>query len=284
VLPRDRVGLGYRPELAAGIFCHADAIDVVEVIADDYFEARASGLRALKTLASQIPVVLHGVSLGMASAVPADARRLEAMARVVGVVEPMFWSEHLAFVRGGGREIGHLAAPPRASATVAGAAANLERAARIVGARPLLENVATLIDPPGSDRDEARWVSDVLAASGADLLLDLHNLHANATNFGFDASEFLRRIPADRIAAIHLAGGRYVRAANGERRLLDDHLHDVPDAVFDLLVEVGRIAPRPLVVILERDGDYPPMQALITELARARAALARGRRRREAAA
>ena len=29
----------------------------------------------------------------------------------------------------------------------------------------------------------------------------------------------------------------------GERRLLDDHLHDVPDPVYALLREVGRRAP-----------------------------------------
>lgn len=279
---RDRFGLGWRPELAAGILANADRLDVVEVIADDFFDGSSPRLRSLRTLSAQVPVVLHGVSLGMASAAPVDARRLEAMARVVDAVRPSFWSEHLAFVRGGGYEIGHLAAPPRAGATVDGTARNLEHAARVVGSRPLMENVATLIDPPGSDRDEATWISDVLQAGGCDLLLDLHNLHANAANFGFDAHAFVRRLPAERIAAIHLAGGRWigpsaVPGAGAARRLLDDHLHDVPDAVFDLLVEVGRVVQRPLTVILERDGAYPPIESLLGELDRAREALARGR-------
>src|SRR6266404_3177190 len=34
---KDRVGLGWRPEIAAGIFANLDHIDVVEIIADDYF-------------------------------------------------------------------------------------------------------------------------------------------------------------------------------------------------------------------------------------------------------
>lgn len=33
---KDRFGLGWRPELAAGILTHLDRIDIVEVIADDY--------------------------------------------------------------------------------------------------------------------------------------------------------------------------------------------------------------------------------------------------------
>src|SRR5690242_16985211 len=34
-----RVGLGWRPELAAGIFANLDRIDLVEVLADQYFHA-----------------------------------------------------------------------------------------------------------------------------------------------------------------------------------------------------------------------------------------------------
>jgi len=275
--PADRFGLGWRPELAGGILANLDRLDVVEVIADDYFEAGRAALNALSTLARQVPVVLHGVLLGLASTVPADSTHLDLMARLADRVGAEIWSEHLAFVRGGGFEIGHLAAPPRNDATIAGAAANLRRAAAVVGRRPLIENVATLIDPPGSDCDEAEWIAGIVGDSDCDLLLDLHNLYANAANFGFDPLCFLDAIPADRIAAVHLAGGRRLPAG----RLLDDHLHEVPEPVYDLLAEVGVRSPRPLTVILERDGQYPPIAALLGELDRARQVLARGRRRRK---
>ena len=273
----DRVGLGWRPELAAGILAHVDRIDVVEVIAEDWLEAGRRDLRALRTLAAQLPVMLHGVSLGLASAAPVEPRRLEALARLVNAVEPEAWSEHLAFVRAGGREIGHLAAPPRASATLDGLAANVARARAIVGAAPALENVATLIDPPGSDRDEPAWLSDAIAVSGCALLLDLHNLHANALNFGFDAGAALARLPLARVGLVHLAGGAWIAAPGGGRRLLDDHKHAVPDPVFDLLTALAARAPGPLTVILERDGEYPTITRLLGELDRARLALARGR-------
>jgi uncharacterized protein (UPF0276 family) len=279
VITGDRVGIGFRAELAAGILSNLEHIDVVEVIADDYFGASRNRLRSLETLAAQVPVVLHGVSLGLASSSPVAAGRLDAMARVVDAVEPLFWSEHLAFVRANGLEIGHLAAPPRCAETSEGTAANVCHARAVVGSAPLLENIATLIEPPGSVCDEATFVSRTISAADTGLLLDLNNLFSNATNFGFDARDFLRKIPLDRVAAVHLAGGRWVRASNGERRLLDDHLHRVPNAVFDLLAEVGARAPRPLVVILERDGAYPPFAELLAELEAAREALSEGRRR-----
>ena len=149
---RDRVGISWRPMLATGIVAHLEQIDVVELIAEDFSGARRREMRALRRLAAQVPVVLHGISLGLASASPVPARLLERMARLVDDLRPESWSEHLAFVRADGVEIGHLAAPPRTEATIEGACRNLERARAVVGLRPRLENVATLIDPPTSQR------------------------------------------------------------------------------------------------------------------------------------
>jgi len=279
----DHFGIGWRPELAAGILSNLDRIDIVEVIADDYFAAPRAKRRALGTLARQIPVALHGVTLGLASAVAVDKRRLERTARLIEEVQPEFWSEHLAFVRGGGIEIGHLAAPPRTEATIDGAARNLAAARSIVGEMPLIENIATLIDPPGSTRSEADWTAKILTTANCPLLLDLHNLYANAVNFDFDPYDYIDRLSQESIRAIHLAGGRWITAkSSNNRRLLDDHLHDVPDEVYELLRHVGRRTTHELTVILERDGHYPPMAALLSQLARARHALQHGRERRQA--
>ena len=59
MLGHDRVGLGWRPELAAGILANLDRVDVVEVIADDHVDAGRRELRALRTLAIQVPLVLQ---------------------------------------------------------------------------------------------------------------------------------------------------------------------------------------------------------------------------------
>ena len=276
---RDLFGLGWRPQLAFGILSNLDRIDVVEVIADDFFDVRRTERRALKTLAAQVPVTLHGVSLGLASAVRVEQSRLESTARLCEEIRPFSWSEHLAFVRGGGIEIGHLAAPPRCDETIEGTLRNLSLVHSIVGVAPHLENVATLIDPPLSRYDEANWISEIICNSQSRLLLDLHNLYANALNFGFDPIDFISRIPAGRVRGIHLAGGRWVGRA-GVRRVLDDHLHDVPDPVYALLEEVGARTEPGLTVIIERDGHFPAIDVLLDQLERARQAIARGRARR----
>jgi uncharacterized protein (UPF0276 family) len=279
----DRVGLGWRADLAAGIFTHLDCIDLLEVVADDFFDAPRGEIRALKTLASQVSVVLHGVGMGLASSVPVETKRLEKMARLADQVQPQFWSEHLAFVRGGGIEIGHLAAAPRTADTLEGAAENLSRAAALVGSKAIMENIATLIEPSGSTLSESAWISGILASADCNLLLDLHNVYANGLNHGYDPKAFLRQIPAARFRAIHIAGGKFISAPDGRQRLLDDHLHDVPDPVFELLEEAAVLSPNALTVILERDGAYPSMGCLLAQMDLARQALARGRVRRAVA-
>jgi uncharacterized protein (UPF0276 family) len=275
---RDRVGIGWRPLLAASIFTHLDQIDVIEVIADDHFRASKRELRALRTLAGQVPMMLHGVTAGLASITAPEEKRLERMARLAAAVRPESWSEHLAFVRAGGIEIGHLAPPPRTPAGIEAAARNIRRATTIVGAAPAMENVATLIDPPASTMDEVGWIAGIVESCDAPLLLDLHNLYANAVNFGADPAAMLSRLPLHRVATVHLSGGHWIEApGSSERRLLDDHVHDVPPEVFALLTLLAAHAPQPLDVILERDGKFPAFPRLLAQLEAARAALAAGR-------
>jgi hypothetical protein len=275
----DRFGITWHPSIAASVLAHRDRLDLVEVIPEGRFLESKRARRALRTLARTLPVSIHGVSLGLASAAKVEPRRLEALGRLVGEVEPESWSEHLAFVRAGGIELGHLAAPPRTAFTVEATAEHVEAARVRVGSYPCVENVATAIDPPGSDRCEQTWLLDVLKSSPADLLLDLHNLYSNGKNFGFDPKSVLRALPVERIRAIHIAGGVDVRTDQGEIRRIDDHLHDVPDPVYELLEIVGERVPHALDVVLERDGDFPTFDRLLAEIDRARRALARGRAR-----
>lgn len=260
-----RFGLSWRRELGTSILANLDRIDVVEILAEDHLHADAKERRALRFLARTVPVMVHATSLGLASRDAVDAKRLDAIARVIGWIEPEAWSEHLAFVRSNGIEIGHLAAPPRRPETLEGLTRNVETARRAIGSAPLLENVATLLDPPMSAWSEAEWIRRVAEATNAGLLLDLHNLHANATNFGFSARAFLEEIPLHHVRMIHLAGGRRIEGD----RILDDHLHEVPDPVFALL---GNAINADVDVILERDGNYPRFDALLGELDRARMA------------
>src|ERR1700678_3098498 len=94
---RDRVGLAWRDELAAQIVLHLDSIDHLEIIAEREFSATRRRLDALRDLACQVPLSVHGVSLGLVSSGSVSEARLERIARLVERIEPDHWSEHLSF-------------------------------------------------------------------------------------------------------------------------------------------------------------------------------------------
>ena len=141
----------------------------------------------------------------------------------------------------------------------------------------MLENIATLIDPPASTMDECAWIGGIAAHADVTLLLDLHNLYANAMNFGADPHAMLRAMPLDRVRMVHLSGGVWIDGSGRQERLLDDHLHDVPTPVYELLEALAARVAHPLDVIIERDGRYPPIEDLLAQVRLARVALSRGR-------
>jgi uncharacterized protein (UPF0276 family) len=279
----DRVGISWRPEFAAGILAHLEEIDVVEVLIEPHLSTSRRQRQALQFLVRQVPVVFHGVSLGLASSFAVEARRLDAIARFLDSLRAEAWSEHFAFVRAGGIEIGHLAAPPRAEWSVDATLQNLHRLVRTVGRMPALENVATLIEPPGSTLGESQWIGAIVRQSAAPLLLDLHNLACNACNGGLDVTQLLAHWPLEAVTTLHLSGGRLIgepaRYARhvGAQRMLDDHRHDVSPAVLGLLAQVRARVVQPLDVIIERDGNFPAFEQMRAQLRAARAALRAGR-------
>ena len=280
----DRFGLSWRPDYSASILCHTDEIDLVEIIADNFSRCIGGTLtsHACGAIAHHAP---FGLARSWRRPLPVETKRLEKLARLFDICTPESWSEHLAFVRAGGREIGHLAAPPRNDETIDGAIRNVRQAARIVGCAPVLENIATLIRPPLSTYGEWPWIDHILKAASCDLLLDLHNLLANCANASEDPARVLKTVPLDRVQTVHLSGGKWIKDPLNpkKRHLLDDHLHDVPDAVYDLLAMLAELCPNPLTVIIERDGHFPEFEIMLDQLRRARAAVAAGRAARAAA-
>jgi len=86
--------------------------------------------------------------------------------------------------------------------------------------------------------------------SGARLLLDLANVYVNSRNFGFDPCAYLDRVPLERLAYVHVAGGHVEHGIHH-----DTHARRVWPEVLALTTElVARIPDAP--VMLERDDGF----------------------------
>jgi uncharacterized protein (UPF0276 family) len=163
---------------------------------------------------------------------------------------------------------------------VAGRAAALQDKLKM----PLLHENAFYYAPmPGSEIPEAEFIATMVTKAQTHLLLDLHNIYANSVNFkGYDAWQFLKTIPLDRVIEIHLAGGQ-----QAEDWYHDFHSYAVPEQVWEMLRYVIPRAPKLGAIVLEVQGPaHSPVSRPVDEswvgmingdLTRARAELAAAR-------
>jgi uncharacterized protein len=281
------VGIGWRPELA-GFAARREGLGFAEVVAESLHDGQPlpDGLEAL--LARGVPVVPHGVRLSLGSTEEPDPGRVAHLAALAERLGSPLVSEHVAFVRGGGLEAGHLLPVPRTREALAVLAGNVRLAQAELPVPLALEHVAALLEWPAPELEEAAFLTELLERTGAWLLLDVANLHANARNHGGDPLAFLDALPLERIAYVHVAGG-----VERDGLYHDTHAHPTPPAVLELVAEVcarctggppwrspGPPRRDPPGVMLERDDAYPPEAELAAELDAIAAATRAGATRR----
>lgn len=260
-LPRLGLGMGWRPELALMIERRAD-LGFVEVVAENLMHSPQGLPVAVQLLRERgLAVVPHGIALSLGGAEAPQRQRLDALARLARQLDAPLVSEHLAFVRSGGVESGHLLPVPRTREALEVVVRNVRSAQAVLPAPLALENIAGLFEWPGAEMSEADFLAELVDRTGVLLLLDLENLYANARNLQWDAADFLDRLPLQQVAYVHMAGG----TVGPEGLYHDTHAHAVPREVFSLL---GALCEReaPAGIMIERDDDFPSDEILNAEL------------------
>jgi uncharacterized protein (UPF0276 family) len=266
------LGIGWRPELALAIE-RRQGLGFVEVTAENI---RLDDIPAALTrmVARGVPVIVHGLSLSLGGADRPDPRRLDHLARVAERLGARLVSEHLAFVRAEGLEAGHLLPVPRTREALEVIVDNVAWARRMLQFPLALENIATQVEWPGAEMDEASFLAELLERTDTWLLFDVSNMYANARNSDWDPVVAMDRLPLGRLAYVHVAGGT-VR----DDLYHDTHAHPVGAGPLALLEELcSRTAPPG--VMLERDDDFPQESELEAELDALQMAIARGAARR----
>jgi uncharacterized protein len=253
------LGIGWRPEIA-GWVAELPGPAFCEVIAESLAPAGPPrGVAAL--LERGVPVVPHGVRLSLGGAEPVEPARVTHLAACAAALGAPLVSEHVAFVRAGGREAGHLLPVPRTREALDVLTANVHRTRAELDVPLALEPIAALFDWPDDTYSEADFLTELLERTDALLLLDVANVYANALNRGQDPEAVLDRIPLDRVAYVHVAGG-----SSHDGCYHDTHTDPVPVPVLRLLTGVVERMAHPPAVMLERDGHYPPAALLRAEL------------------
>ncbi|WP_075996862.1 MNIO family bufferin maturase [Salaquimonas pukyongi] len=259
-------GLGLRPQHYTDILEGGDTlpIDWFEVISENYMLQGGRPIHMLDRIRERYPVVMHGVSLSIASTQPLNMEYLAGLKSLAERVEPKWISDHLCWTGVHGVNLHDLIPIPYTEEALNHVVSRIEQVQDYLGRRIAIENVSSYVEFAESEMEEWEFVAELARRADCWLLLDVNNVFVSGQNHAFDDAGFVEAIPADRVVQFHLAGH-----SEGEDCLIDTHDQPVCDEVFELY---GKALERfgPVSTMIERDDNIPPLAELLEELARAR--------------
>lgn len=263
-LPDTSAGIGLRRALLGALQeAPAGAFDFLECAPDNWIGIGGRYGAALERLSARHPITCHGLSLSLGGVAPLDETFLARVRRFLDRHQVALYSEHLSYCTDDGH-LYDLMPIPFTEEAVRHVAARIRRVQEILGRRIAVENVSYYAAPYQA-MDEVDFVNAVLAEADCDLLLDVNNIYVNAINHGYDAHDFLARMPTARIASYHIAG-HYDEADDLK---VDTHGAAVKEDVWSLLQSAYRLhGVHP--TLLERDFNFPAMPVLLAEVERIR--------------
>ncbi len=240
------------------------ALDFFEVAPENWIGVGGRFGRQFQHLTERFPFVCHGLSLSLGSPAPLDVDFVRSVKGFLDDFDIRYYSEHLSFCSDDKGHLYDLMPIPFTEEAVRYVSNRIRQVQDILERRIAVENISYYA-APGQEMLELEFVNAVLAEADCDLLLDVNNIYVNSINFRYDPEAFLEGLNLDRTAYIHIAG-HYVEA---EDLRVDTHGSAVIDPVWDLLSSaLQRVGPVP--VLVERDFNFPPLEELLAEVARAR--------------
>jgi uncharacterized protein (UPF0276 family) len=279
------VGIGLRVPHYRAIFEQRPAVDFFEIISENFMVPGGKPLYHLDRALESYRLVQHGVSLGIGGPDPPDRDYLERLKRLVKRVEPPWVSDHFCWCGSGGAHLHDLLPLPYTEQTVRIVSERARMLQDFLEVPFALENTSSYLAYTASSMSEWQFVSEIAERADIGLLFDVNNVYVAAYNHGFDAYEFVRSVPHERIVQIHLAGH-----TNLGKYIIDTHDGPVIDPVWDLYGETIELTG-PVSTLVEWDDNIPSLEVVLQEAERARsvrdAALARrtsGRTNRDASA
>ncbi len=264
-----RVSIGLRaPHIDT--LLHADtALQWVEVHAENWMADSGPIAERLAQISDRFDLSLHGVGMSLGSADGIDRVHLRRLQRLVERCQPVLVSEHLSWGAIGGIHSNDLLPLPYNLPSARVIAQNIDCVQQALGRPILVENVSAYCAFDSSMLPEWEFVNEVVSRARCGLLLDLNNVHVNASNHGFDAAEYLAAMPWQRIGEIHLAGYE-----QQDDLIVDTHSRAVQAPVWRLFEHCRHRLADSTRVLVEWDNDLPALEVLLAEAVTASAMLA----------
>jgi uncharacterized protein (UPF0276 family) len=238
-------------------------VDWVECITENYFGGGGRPAAVLARLRKDMPLVLHGVSMGIGSVTGPSSDYLARLCALVERFEPAWVSDHLCWTNWAGKHSHDLLPLPYTEECLRLVISHVQHVQDQLGRPLVLENVSSYVGYRVSEMSEWEFLCELVQRSGCKLLLDLNNVVVSAANHGFDAQQYIDALPAEAIWQVHLAN----HTDRGHYRF-DSHAGNVPEIVWRLYAyALGRLGK--ISTLIEWDEAIPEWEVLREERFRA---------------
>ena len=261
------VGVGLRTVHYAEILEDQPRVGWFEIISENFLVPGGRPLHVLDRVLEHYPIVQHGVSMYFGSPEPVNQDYLFRLKDLIRRTKTPWLSDHLCWGSVDGTYSHDLLPLPYTWEAASRAAERIKRVQDQVGIPVAVENVSSYATFQASEMEEWQFLSEVVEQADCGILLDVNNIYVSATNHRFDPEAYLRGIPMERVAQIHLAGH-----SNMGEFLLDTHDHPVSDPVWSLY-ELALQMTGPTPTLLEWDASIPELKHLLEHAAKAQESL-----------
>lgn len=252
-------GIGLRSQHYQEILADKPEVNWFEALSENYFGDGGLPLYHLEKVREHYPITLHGVGMSLGSTSPVDHHYLAKLKRLIDRFEPAYVSDHLAWVSVDGHFVHDLVPFPYTEEALKNFVQNVMQAQDYLGRSLLIENPASYLGFNCADMTEWDFLQEVVARTECDLLIDVNNIYVSAVNHGFDALEYIKALPPERIKEIHLAGYE-----DHKEYLFDTHGYRVHPPVWELYRSaLNYFGPVP--TLIEWDTDIPGFNVLMEE-------------------
>ena len=253
-------GLGLRRVHFDSLADHIPSpIGFMEVAPENWIDVGGKSGRQFRAIAERVPLVAHGLSLNIGGPAPLDETFLRRIRQFLDTHNVRVYSDHLSYCTDDAH-LYDLMPIPFTGDAVHYVAERIRRTQDIIGRRMAIENVSYYA-APGKEMEEIDFINAILTEADCLLHLDINNIYVNSVNHNFDAEEFLKALPGERIAYAHIAGHYRV----SENLIIDTHGADVIDPVWRLL-DVAYAEFGVFPTLLERDFDIPSLEVMLKEV------------------
>lgn len=239
-----------------------------EIHPENYMGDGGPPHRYLTAIRERYPLSMHGVGMSLGSVDGIDVQHLQSLLKLVSRYQPGQVSEHLAWSHFEKKFHNDLLPLPYTDESMETAVANIIQVQDALGRPILVENPSSYLEFHDSAYTEPEFLAELTRRTDCGLLLDVNNVYVSACNQGFDAYQYLMRIPWERVGEIHLAG-HAINQMDGVQVRIDDHGSPVKEAVWTLHEQALRLLGRRVPVMIEWDTDVPKFEVLLGEAAKA---------------